>query len=138
MEAPTPRKSKRVPISFAAWLSALSTSWRSILLTMSKLLSATATPIRETRRHVRSRGYWPPGQVWWIYDAAGRRPAAGRRRSAADGQQLDRVGAEAAGPVIRMQRPGAVSAILHSARPAGRHTAGCPSGQRERSVKPSA
>src|SRR5216683_2030693 len=41
MEAPTPRKSNRVPISFAAWLSALSTSWRSILLTMSKLLSAT-------------------------------------------------------------------------------------------------
>src|SRR5580692_9168050 len=30
------------------------------------------------------------------------------------------------------------SAILHSARSAGRRTAGCPSGQRERSVKPSA
>ena len=40
MDAPTPRKSKRVEISFAVWLRALSTSWRSILLTMSKLLSA--------------------------------------------------------------------------------------------------
>src|SRR5262249_41977271 len=37
MEAPTPRKSNRVLISLAAWFSALSASWRSILLTMSKL-----------------------------------------------------------------------------------------------------
>src|SRR5580698_6927729 len=36
MDAPTPRKSKRVPISLAAWFSALSTSWRLILDTMSK------------------------------------------------------------------------------------------------------
>src|SRR5215472_19180203 len=37
MDAPTPRKSNRVPISLTAWLSALSASWWSILLTMSKL-----------------------------------------------------------------------------------------------------
>src|ERR1035441_7959008 len=36
MEAPTPRKSKRVPISLTAWLSALSTSCRLILDTTSK------------------------------------------------------------------------------------------------------
>src|SRR6516225_1803996 len=40
MDAPTPRKSNRVPISLAAWLRALSTSWRSIRLTMSKEDSA--------------------------------------------------------------------------------------------------
>src|SRR5580693_6229957 len=37
IDAPTPRKSNRLLISFAAWFSALSASWRSILLTMSKL-----------------------------------------------------------------------------------------------------
>src|SRR3954447_26882239 len=35
IEASTPRKSNLVLISFAAWLTALSTSWRSTLLTMS-------------------------------------------------------------------------------------------------------
>src|SRR6266571_2951940 len=35
MDAPTPRKSNRVPISLAAWFSALSTSWRLIFDTMS-------------------------------------------------------------------------------------------------------
>src|ERR1700758_1815324 len=46
MEAPTPRKSNRVPISLAAWLSALSTSWRSSLETMSKEESCAATAPR--------------------------------------------------------------------------------------------
>src|SRR5271165_7628883 len=46
MDAPTPRKSNRVPISLAAWLSALSTSWRSILDTMSKEDSCDATAPR--------------------------------------------------------------------------------------------
>src|SRR5499427_3964539 len=40
MDAPTPRKSNRVPISLAAWLRALSTSCRLIRLTMSKEDSA--------------------------------------------------------------------------------------------------
>ena len=40
MVAPVPLKSKRVAISRAVWPSALSTSWRSILLTMSKDESA--------------------------------------------------------------------------------------------------
>src|SRR2546430_2386218 len=40
MDAPTPRKSNRVPISLAVWLRALSTSCRSIRLTMSKEDSA--------------------------------------------------------------------------------------------------
>src|SRR4029077_12442672 len=43
IDAPTPRKSNRVLISLAAWLSALSASWRSILLTMSKLDSLGMT-----------------------------------------------------------------------------------------------
>src|SRR5580692_7607407 len=46
MDAPTPRKSNRVPISLAAWLSALSTSWRSSLDTMSKEDSWDATAPR--------------------------------------------------------------------------------------------
>src|SRR5262249_41535505 len=40
MLALVPRKSKRWPTSFAAWLSALSTSWRSTLLTTSNDASA--------------------------------------------------------------------------------------------------
>ncbi|SKW89312.1 Uncharacterised protein [Mycobacteroides abscessus subsp. abscessus] len=39
-----PRKSKRVASSLAAWFSALSTSWRSILLTMSNDESAMTAP----------------------------------------------------------------------------------------------
>src|SRR5271169_419406 len=46
IDAPTPRKSNRVPISLAAWLSALSTSWRSSLDTMSKEDSWDATAPR--------------------------------------------------------------------------------------------
>src|SRR5215468_5738074 len=46
IDAPTPRKSNRVPISLAAWLSALSTSWWSILDTMSKEDSCDATAPR--------------------------------------------------------------------------------------------
>ena len=42
MEAPTPRKSNRVPISLDACCRALSTSWRLILLTMSNDESAKA------------------------------------------------------------------------------------------------
>src|SRR6478609_2408633 len=46
MDAPTPRKSNRVPISLAAWLTALSTSCRSSLDTMSKEDSCDATDLR--------------------------------------------------------------------------------------------
>src|SRR6266571_6727801 len=46
MDAPTPRKSNRVPISLAAWLTALSTSERSSLETMSKEDSCAATAPR--------------------------------------------------------------------------------------------
>src|SRR5512142_1928858 len=46
MDAPAPRKSNRVPISLAAWLTALSTSWRSSLDTMSKEDSCDATDPR--------------------------------------------------------------------------------------------
>src|SRR5580658_3091214 len=46
MDAPTPRKSNRVPISLPAWLSALSTSWRSSLDTMSNEDSWDATAPR--------------------------------------------------------------------------------------------
>src|SRR5215472_1207209 len=47
MEAPTPRKSKRVPISLAAWLTALSTSSRLIFDTTSNDDSAGMTNILE-------------------------------------------------------------------------------------------
>src|SRR6201996_9063360 len=43
IDAPTPRKSNRVPISLDAWLMALSTSWWSSLDTMSKEDSDDAT-----------------------------------------------------------------------------------------------
>src|SRR5215469_8318385 len=49
MEAPTPRKSKRVPISLAAWLTALSTSSRLIFDTTSNDDSAGMTHILEWR-----------------------------------------------------------------------------------------
>src|SRR5579875_842124 len=53
MDAPTPRKSNRVLISLAAWLSALSASWRSILLTMSKLDSLGMTHRLDGYGHAR-------------------------------------------------------------------------------------
>ena len=87
MEAPTPRKSNRVPISLAAWFSALSTSWRSILLTMSK--DGSAIRLTSSRGVLRECG---------VSGTSSRDPA----------------------------------------RSIGTATAGCPSGQRERSVKPPA
>src|SRR5215475_2584677 len=106
MEAPTPRKSNRVPISLAAWLSALSTSWRSSLETMSKEESCAATAPR--------------------LDAI----SAGRHaeRALTQGQPVSRI------PLTVRSRLG----LSFWMPPALRHTAGCPSGQRERSVKPSA
>src|SRR6266496_2876485 len=105
MDAPTPRKSNRVPISLAAWLSALSTSCRSSLDTMSKEDSCDATAPRlgdKRRPACRTRHVlWSAAQPYPAYRAV------------------------------------ASSAIL-AMPPALRHTAGCPSGQRERSVKPSA
>src|SRR5215469_11668436 len=106
MEAPTPRKSNRVPISLAAWLSALSTSWRSSLETMSKEESCAATAPR--------------------LDAI----SAGRHaeRALTRGQPVSRI------PLTVRSRLG----LSFWMPPALRHMAGCPSGQRERSVKPSA
>src|SRR5919197_2423509 len=49
IDAFVPRKSKRCEISLAAWLSALSTSCRSTLLTMSKDESAMARPYARPR-----------------------------------------------------------------------------------------
>ena len=105
IDAPTPRKSNRVPISLAAWLSALSTSWRSILDTMSK--EDSVMPRLQARR--------------------GRRGPSCRTRHVR-GQPLNRY------PAYRAVSSCAILAMP----PALRHTAGCPSGQRERSVKPSA
>src|SRR5208282_2660529 len=106
MDAPTPRKSNRVPISLAAWLISLSTSWRSSLDTISKEDSWDATAPR--------------------LDAAGQAvtPNAPRRGS----------GTLKYGRRTVWSRLG----LSFSEPPALRHTAGCPSGQRERSVKPSA
>jgi hypothetical protein len=50
MDAPTPRKSNLVPISFAVWFSALSTSPRLIFDTTSKEESPAMTLILGTRR----------------------------------------------------------------------------------------
>src|SRR5579872_1360248 len=69
IDAPTPRKSKRVPISFTAWLSALSTSWRSSFDTMSKEDSLLATAPRldalPTGRHAGALG---PAPGRWARD----------------------------------------------------------------------
>ena len=64
MEAPTPRKSNRVPISLAACCRALSTSWRLTLLTMSKDESAKAVPPGTLLRNSEilvagARCHWP-------------------------------------------------------------------------------
>src|SRR5579872_3156728 len=101
MAAPTPRKSKRVPISLAAWLSALSTSCRSILDTMSKEDS----------------------------DATGPRLDVGAAvGTVAPPRGLDRVGLGCSWPALRSHRVGrgrrvltldAGSAILHCAVDAG-------------------
>src|SRR4051795_8912803 len=61
MDAPTFLKSYRWEISLAAWLRALSTSCRSTLLTMSKLLSAM--PAGSSRRRRSARG---GGHLWVI------------------------------------------------------------------------
>src|SRR5579859_4091804 len=106
MDAPTPRKSNRVPISLAAWLTALSTSERSSLETISKEDSCDATAPR--------------------LDATGAHRHA--ERAMTRGQPLDTL------PLTVRSRLG----LSLRCRPALRHTAGCPSGQRERSVKPSA
>ena len=93
MDAPTPRKSNRLLISFAAWFSALSASWRSILLTMSKLDSLGMT--------IRLDGY---GANRHTGHSGSRR---GRRRDPGDG-----AGTSASQPV-------ALSAILLSAASQG-------------------
>ena len=54
IEAPTPRKSNRVPISLAAWLTALSTSWWLSLDTMSKEDSCAATGSKARRDPARA------------------------------------------------------------------------------------
>src|SRR6266704_2393678 len=105
IEAPTPRKSNRVPISLAAWLTALSTSWRSSLDTMSKEDSCDATAPRLGDK--RGPAYRTRHVLW---SAAQPYPAYGA----------------------------VASSVILAMPPALRHTAGCPSGQRERSVKPSA
>src|SRR5580693_4540687 len=114
MDAPTLRKSNRVLISLAAWLSALSASWRSILDTMSKLDSLGMDHRVDgygAARHLGHAVVAERSSLRWS------RTTAGRSAS----------------------QPLAMSAILLSAAAAVRRcTAGCPSGQRERSVKPSA
>src|SRR5215831_17965996 len=106
IEAPAPRKSNRVPISLAAWLTALSTSWRSSLDTMSKEDSCAATAPRldamRAERHAERA-------MTWVRSLDGN-------------------------PLTVRSRCG----LSFWMPPALRHTAGCPSGQRERSVKPSA
>src|SRR5262249_18912936 len=106
--APTPRKSNLVLISLAAWFRALSTSCLSTLLTMSKNDSAT-----------------PRSSLALARIAPLRYPDPARTQAP-----------EAMHPAGATGMPGVRFPSL--GRPVWRHEAGCPSGQRERSVKPSA
>src|SRR5580693_6918879 len=120
MEAPTPRKSNRVEISLVVWLIALSTSCLSILLTMSKLLSAMrrSFPLAVTSDHEATARYGTWLRCPLLAGACAARPGPGAALLRCTGD---------AGCPLSFTEP-----------PAGRHQAGCPSGQRERSVKPSA
>src|SRR5450755_62694 len=102
MEAPTPRKSNRVPISLPAWLRALSTSCRLILDTMPKEDSDATGP---GQTPCVAWAFWRGVSAW----EQGSQAAFGRD----------------------FRYP----SLCRRAR---RRQAGCPSGQRERSVKPSA
>src|SRR3954454_9245609 len=109
-----PRKSNRVDSSLAAWLRALSTSCRSTLLTTSKLESAIALASSRC-----ARKYYPTTAK-----------STFRRQTAS--KSLRNVDLDA----------GADSAVFvqstSSLYPASRTMAGCPSGQWERTVNPSA
>src|SRR3954464_9547866 len=68
IEAPVPLKSKRCPISFAVWFTALSTSWCSTLLTTSNDESATVWPsaiLCDARRVARRQRAYPGGLPEW-------------------------------------------------------------------------
>src|ERR1039457_3173718 len=71
MEAPTPRKSKRVPISLPAWLRALSTSCRLILDTMSKEDSDATGPRLDALGATGAL----PGCIAWNRECRPRTPA---------------------------------------------------------------
>src|SRR3954447_10909887 len=109
-----PRKSNRVESSLAAWLRALSTSWRSTLLTTSKLESAIALASSRC-----ARKYYPttPNSTF-------------RRQSASRSLQNVDLGAGVDMAVFVQS--------ASSLYPASRTMAGCPSGQWERTVNPSA
>src|SRR4029077_2717300 len=207
MDAPTPRKSKRVPISLAAWLRALSASGRLMALTMSNEDSAgivAPSPVGHSptvKRLLRSGegpgqgtalrvdgGRWhrvnrlrrvggglkgaSPARPRRALFSQGRavfafpetlaaaipsaRPSAPSRLSSGprDGAVLPSqpLGAGGIGPAcgVQLAGPGKVPAVTCTCRkqpgvrypslcrPVKRHKAGCPRGQRERSVKPSA
>ena len=147
MDAPTPRKSNRVPISLAAWLSALSTSWRSSLDTMSKEESWDATAprldARTAGRHAERAGrrarYDPDGPsanrlvVSWaiLFDAA-RATAHGRLPEWPKGAVCKTVGSAYVGsnptPATRFRRSEPVTRDCVTGFPA----------QRERLRRPSA
>ena len=114
MRVSVPRKSKRVDSSLAAWLRALSTSWRSTLLTTSKLMN----PPLDSSSFGGARMYYPtPPKPTFRRESASR-------------------------PAKRRSRRGRGSAVFLSGAsslyPATRTKAGCPSGQWERTVNPSA
>src|SRR6201999_2989388 len=121
IDAPTLRKSNRWLTSLPAWFSALSTSCRSSLDTMSNEASAGISLLPG------GHGGRKPGPR---LDAAASRVTSGHARTLC--------GALSSGlrhPSSRQrQRPLSSSVPLDIRR----SLAGCPSGQRERSVKPSA
>src|SRR4051794_18587123 len=119
ISAPVPRKSNRVPSSFSAWLSALSTSCRSTLLTTSNE-GAEAIAAPESRS-------WCGGLGPSLPDA----PVTGGA-----GVPVNRCHA---GPVPVCEDPGGCRYPYVRCRANARRCpeAGCPSGQWERTVNPS-
>src|SRR6266545_1143218 len=115
IDALVPRKSNRCDSSLAAWFSALSTSCRSTLLTTSNDESATASDLRCVRDA--ARGYPPRRPPVEAPTPTGRPPG---------GVPVGE------GPCQACILPRVPSALRSTT------LAGCPSGQRERSVKPSA
>ena len=138
MDASVPLKSKRWPTSRAAWLSALSTSCRSTLLTMSKELSdAMLQSCQHLLAIALACGWRRPS----LNRAQPRRqgpPESGCRcRACAQFRESGRVGSH---PSVHDGRA-SFAKTGHSANVIPRWftaMAACPSGQRERSVKPSA
>ena len=138
MDASVPLKSKRWPTSRAAWLSALSTSCRSTLLTMSKELSdAMLQSCQHLLAIALACGWRRPSLNRAQPRRQGPSESGCRYRACAQFRESGRVGSHPSAHDGRAS----FAKTGHSAIVIPRWStamAACPSGQRERSVKPSA